>query len=303
MVLFTQADIAAQNELFTVIASMGKVFLCGKDTTRWMPLAAGSRIFRGDRIKTGENSYLGLCHTNGRTFEIQKEGLYNADELSGKLTAENTSVTKKLTDFLLDEIVVKNKSKNMKYISAVARENLTYIDKDFPTFTVVMDSTVTFRWFPAKDIHTYAFRLLSPSKGTVIIKETADTSITLNIEELNLEPDKVYSWSVFNPEDPAFSSDSSGIMTFSRSELKSMQDSLSELSSDLSDNVSPLSRIMIATFFENNRMNLNALEYYEKSLEYTGQVPEFQKKYLLFLIRTGLYKRAQLMSEKWNVEN
>jgi hypothetical protein len=174
---------------------------------------------------------------------------------------------------------------------------------DFPAFTVIMDSNVTFRWYPAKEIHTYAFRLLNPSKGTVIIKETADTALTLNIEELNLEPGKHYSWFVFNPEDPSVSSDSSQIMTLSRSETEAIKDSLAELSSDLPDKMSPLSQIITATFFENNKLNLNALEYYERSISYTGHVPEFQKKYLLFLIRAGLYKRAQTLSEKWNIEN
>lgn len=303
LAICAEAEISAQSALFTVIASGGEVFLSGKDTSRWVQLTTGSRVFKGDRIKTGDNSYLGLCYTNGRTLEILKEGTYNADELSEKLAAENTSVTKKLTDFLLGEIVVKNKGKDMKYISAVARENLTYIDMDFPAFTAVMDSAVTFRWYPAKDIHTYAFRLLNPKGATVLIKETADTSITLNIEELNLEAGKQYSWFVFNPEDPSFSSDSSRIMTLTKSEIEAIKDSLEELSSDLSDKMSPLSQIMAATFFENNKLNLNALELYESSITYTGRVPEFQKKYLLFLIRAGLYKRAQILSEKWNIEN
>ncbi|HEX2961874.1 MAG TPA: hypothetical protein VHO43_08805 [Ignavibacteriales bacterium] len=303
LALGSEAELSAQDALFTVIASSGKIFLCGKDTSRWTELSAGSRIFKGDRIKTGDNSYLGLCHMNGRTLEILKGGIYNADELSERLAAENTSVTKKLTDFLVGEIIVKNKSKNMKYISAVARENLTFIDKDFPAFTVVMDSSVTFRWYPAKDVPSYAFRLMNPSGGTVLIKETTDTLITLNLEELNLEPGRSYSWLVFNPENPAISSDSSRIMILSRSELESIRDSLQELESDLSDTLSPLNQIMIATFFENNRMNLKALEYYEKSISYTGQVPEFRKKYLLFLIRAGLFKRAQTLSEKWNIDN
>lgn len=303
LILYTEKDIFSQGELFTVIASSGKVFLCGKDTTRWIQAATGSRVFKGDRIKTQDNSYLGLCHTNGRTLEILKEGIYMADDLSGKLAAENTSVTKKLTDFLVGEIVIKNKSKSMKYISAVARENLTYIDKDFPAFTAVMDSSVTFRWYPARNIGTYAFRLMSPSGGTVLIKETTDTLIQVNIEELKLEPGKVYSWLVFNPEDPAVTSDSSRIITLSKSELEALRDSLADLESDLPDRMSPLNQIMIATFFENNKMNLNALDYYERSISYTGQVPEFQKKYLLFLIRAGLFKRAQILSEKWNVEN
>lgn len=303
LAMFAEAEISAQSALFTVIASGGKVFLSGRDTSQWIQLTAGSRVFKGDRIKTGDNSYLGLCHMNGRTLEILKEGVYKADELSEKLAAENTSVTKKLTDFLVGEIVTKNKGKDMKYISAVARENLTYIDKDFPAFTFVMDSSVTFRWYPAKDVHTYAFRLLNPSGGTVLIKETSDTSITVNIEELNLEPEKHYSWFVFNPENPEVSSDSSYIMTLTRSGLEALKDSLAELRNDLSDRMSPLNQIMIATFFENNKMNLNALEYYERSAVYTGHVPEFQKKYLLFLIRAGLFKRAQILSEKWNIEN
>lgn len=300
---FTETDIPAQDLLFTVIASSGKVLFCGRDTSQWTALTTGSRIFRGDRIKTTENAYLGLCFKNGRTIEITKEGLYMADELSEKLSAENTSVTKKLADFLISEIVTKNKNKDMQYISAVARQNLTFIDKDFPAFSVITDSAVTFRWYPAKDVKTYAFRLLSPSSGTVLLKETPDTSVTLNIRELNLEAGKCYRWYVFNPEDPAVSSDSSCIMTLPRSEMQTIEDSLSEIRNDLSDNGSPLNQIMIATFYENNKMNLTALECYERAILNTGQIPEFRKKYLLFLIKAGLFKRAEMLSEKWNIDN
>lgn len=299
---FLGAGTSAQDELFTVIACSGKVFLSGSDTSRWTLLSTGGKVLKGNRIKTGNNCYLGLCHINGRTLEILKAGLFSADELSENLKAENNSVTKKLTDFLVNEIVVKNKSKEMKYISAVARQNLTYIDKDFPVFSVIIDSTVTFRWYPAKDVRLYAFRLLGPSSNTVLIKETPESTLSVNIAGLNLEPGKPYRWLVFNTEDPSVSSDSSVIMVLSRSDLAAINDSLEALRSDLSDSLSPLQQIMEATFFENNKMNLKALECYNHAISLTEQVPEFQKKYLLFLLRAGLFRRAQVLAEKWNIE-
>ncbi|MGE5401259.1 MAG: hypothetical protein ACM3S2_12710 [Ignavibacteriales bacterium] len=303
LILFPDVLCLGQDYLFTVIASSGKVLFSSKDRDNWTPLTAGSKLLRGDRIKLEDSCYLGLCYFNGRTLELAGEGLYLADALSDNLAGENTSVTKKFTDFIMNEIIVKNKSKDMKYLSAVARQNLTYIDKDFPSSTILIDSIVTFRWYPVKNTKVFAFRLMSPASRTVLLHEVQDTSVTVNISPLNLQPDSCYMWYVFDPENPALTSDSGCIRVPSMAYMKNIQDSLRELKNDLTDEKSPLNQIIIATFFENNHMALNALEHYDKALPYFNQIEEFQKKYILFLIKTGLFKRADIMMEKWNTAN
>jgi hypothetical protein len=302
MMLFPEGNLLAQKWLFTVIASSGRILYSSKSLSQWTDLTTGNKLFPGDSIKLEVDSYLGLCYQNGRTMEVTKPGTYSVDNLAKKLISENSSVTKRMTDYLINEMLVKNRTKEMKNIAGVVRQNLTYIDKDFPASAVLVDSLVTFKWFPVKEVNTYILEIQNPERKTIVLEQTKDTSIQLNIEQLNFEPDNCYVWFVFSAEDSSVCSDTSCIKVITKSRYKEMQDSLKDILSDLSDSYdSPLNQMILATFFENNNMSLKALEHYQKAIQYSGQVEEYQKKYLLFLTKVGLYRRAQIMMQKWNI--
>ncbi|MGE5680800.1 MAG: hypothetical protein ACM34K_07960, partial [Bacillota bacterium] len=261
----------------------------------------GSKLFSGDKVKLEDNSYLGLCYVKGRTLEVTTPGEFNVDDLAKNLTAENSSVTKRMTSYIINEMIIKNKTKEMKNMAGVVRQNLAYIDKDFPNSTIVIDTLVTFRWFPAKEAKSYAFEIRNPSSKAVFLKETEDTSVTVNVLDLELEPGKCYYWFVYDPENQSVASDSNCIMVMNKAAYQSITDSVRQLRSDLSDPRSPLNQIIIASFYENNNMYLNALSYYQNAMKYLGTVEEFQKKYILFLMKAGLFRRAQITLENWNL--
>lgn len=291
----------SQQPLFTVIASGGKALYLSRNLTDWTDIVTGSRLYQGDRIKLDSGGYLGLCCTNGRTVELTSPGIFDATELSKNLASENNSITKKWTEYILNEMVTKNRTKEMKTLAGVVRHSLAYIDKDFPASTYVGDRKVEFRWYPAEGAVSYIFEIMNPDGRTVLMGGTPDTCITVDLEELDLVPGICYSWYVADDSNETAVSDTGCIKVMPRADMTELDEGVLELTNDLRDSESPLNQMIIGSYYEDKGMYKDALYHYEKALEKGDGIEDYRKKYILFLMRAGLFRRAHIMMERWNV--
>ncbi|MGE5498135.1 MAG: hypothetical protein ACM3Q2_08700, partial [Syntrophothermus sp.] len=278
LMLSPAINLYPQQPLFTVIASGGKALYLSHNLADWTDITTGSRLYQGDRIKLDSGGYLGLCCTNGRTVELNSPGIFEAGELSKKLAAENNSITKKWTEYILNEMVTKNRTKEMKTLAGVVRHSLAYIDKDFPASTYVGGRSVEFRWFPAEEATSYIFEIMNPEGRTILMGGTPDTSITVDLEALDLVPGICYSWYVSDGGNEAAVSDTGCIKIMPRAEMIELDESLLELTNDLRDSESPLNHMIIGSFYEDKGMYTDALFHYEKAIEKGSGIEDYRKK-------------------------
>lgn len=289
-----------QENLFTVLASKGDNRVKHLSQEQTLLLQTGSKIIKGDLVSLAPNGYMVLVNKAGGTVELKTAGNYEAEKLSGSLKTKNSHISKRITDFILSEGISSKNSKNMKYAGSITRANGETIDVDFPASTTLMDSSVRFGWYRNNDNTAYIFKLLNSSNTAVFLKETTDTSITINLEALNLRKAKDYKWLIYQSQNNNKSSDTSLIRVPSRYEFASLSDSLKLLESELDSSNGIVNNIILASFCESHNLNYKAMEYYEQVFNMNNDIKEFNQKYLHFLINHGLTRKAQIIYSKEN---
>src|SRR5690606_10031387 len=101
----------AQEVAFKTLANKGQNAVeRGSNPGTFEPLKMGTPIYKNDKIVVGANSYLGLASTAGKTVELKSEGVYNVTDLSGNLTADNSSITSKYIAYVFSDLAKGNAS-------------------------------------------------------------------------------------------------------------------------------------------------------------------------------------------------
>jgi tetratricopeptide (TPR) repeat protein len=283
----------SQNELFTVLAAGGKILLKKVNTQEWKNITTGQKIFLGDSIKISSNAYIGLAHKSLNTLELNKAGLYFADSLAEQLDTSQKSVSKKLVAFIIDEMADKKKGSNeMRTLGAVVRLSKNKIDVNLPTHACLFDTTFKFTWYPSTKTSNYVFQLLNPSFKTIYMKEISDTSLSLDLQSLNLQSTETYNWLVFDPENKEVLSDTIKFNVLSKARKESIVNDVYLLSLERNDEKNILDHLILASYYKNNKLYLEALKEYKSILKIKPDVDEFWESYLQFLIDIGLKREA-----------
>jgi len=297
-----QSYLAAQQTKFTVIAVSGEVSLRISANDNFKPIVTGSKISEGD-IKLSGNAYLALVHTNGKSFEFKKEGLYKTTDIEKMILPNNVSSSRKLVNYLADKITsTAADSKEMKLLGAVVRTKLGTIELASPNESSVFDTTVTFRWFGNKGTKNYIFRLINSHNHTVYMQEIKDTAFTLNLQELNLEKSTRYKWFLYSNGDENVCSDTAGFLVIDDLQKRFLYDSLSTVISDKEASPSAIGALLTARFFEEYKFQYEADKYYSKGVFLAPTVKEYSLNYVNFLISAGMERKAIMVLNQFHKE-
>ena len=283
----------SQHELFTVLAVGGKVFLKKANMLEWKNINTGQKLFSGDSIKINSDGYIGFAHRSLSTLELNKSGSYFADSLAEQLDTSQKSVSKKLVAFIIDEMADKKKGSNeMRTLGAVVRLSKNKIDVNLPTDVCLFDTTFQFSWYPNAKTEKYVFQLLNPAFKTIYMKEISDTSLSLDLQTLNLQSTETYNWLVFDPQNKEVLSDTIKFNVLSKARKESIMNDVYLLSLEKNDEKNILDHLMLASFYKNNKLYLEALNEYKNILSIMPNVDEFWESYLQFLMDIGLKREA-----------
>ena len=102
--LIFASNVAAQEEMFKVLASKGTNKVIGIGSTEAKPLLIGKKLYKGDKITLSEGCYLGLAHKSGKTIELKKSGTFEVAKLSSEVLSQNATLGKKYVDYVVSEI-------------------------------------------------------------------------------------------------------------------------------------------------------------------------------------------------------
>lgn len=293
--------VQAQKELFKVVASTGNIQVLTHPNNPWINVVAGNKLNDGDRIRLIGQGYLSILHTSGKALELRKEGNYSISELSKNINLSTSGISQRFANYVLKEISkVDNNNfsgsitKQMAITGAVERSTSDYaIQINMPKNTNLIDTVVTLAWQKIKDTDLYLITLSDKFAKIVFTRELTDTVFSLNVKNLNLEPEDYYYWSVASKNNPKLISSEYTLNILSMKTQRALNDTLDVLARELGDNKSAISNLILASFYEQHKIMNRAMDSYKEAIRLEPNSDDYKKAFALFLIRNGLFDQAR----------
>ena len=251
-------------------------------------------------VRLDKNSYVALMFNDGRTMEIQDEGIFEINDLEQNMKHSKIFVTQKFANFVAQEIITdKSEKKDMKTFAAVVRVKPNHIDVAIPSFTSVLDPVIDFSWYSYPSTEQYIFSILNSSGTTIFMDLVDDTTYTIDMDKLKLNRGTVFKWYVFDADYPKIVSDTNAVNVISFDNRALILDTLQMLNEEIESNETPLSVLSLCSFFERNNLNVEALNQFSKAILLAPESEEYKNLFAKFLLKHKLYVRAsELIAEK-----
>jgi len=286
------ASVFAQDVAFKALASSGETTIERSAAPGvYEPVKMGTPVYKNDKIIMGANGYLGLTSTAGKTVQLKGEGIYPVNDLSGELKADQSDIASKYIAYIFDGMKKGSSSisSNMSLTGSVERSlGNAGINLFLPESTKIKsDKVSTLNWVANADATSYKVVLLNLFDEEVFATETNKTTAEINFGTLDLNPDEIYKLSVKDNNNQKVHS---GVVT-----LQILNDDeLNKLTADFAaiEAAAPgddaISNLVKASFYEQNGMYMEAVEYFEKAIKAAPEVTEYKKVYENFKNKTGI---------------
>lgn len=284
--LLVGASVHGQGYTFKVLANKGANEV--KSGNEWKPLKTGASLKNGDELKLSENAYLGLVHNSGKTLELKEAGNHKISELASKMNTGGTNVASKYADFVLSKMSADKKSNRLSATGAVHRAVVnSSINIYMPNSVDVFNDKALIEWGAVEGENVFIVKVVNMFGDELLIGESASNRymLDLNNEKLIKEAALLVTVSVKDNED--MKSEEVAIKRLPTDKAEIVRTNLSELM-DAVDTQSALNNYILAGFYEENRLLLDALFYYEEAMNLAPDVESFKEAYEEFLFRNGL---------------
>jgi len=276
----------AQTEMFKVLASKG-TNKATSNNTDWKPIKVGDKLLQQEKITLDENSYLALAYSNGKTIELKQKGTYEVAKLADELKAQNSSVSKKYVDFVVGEMtnqnedIAKNRHKYMAVTGSVERGGYAITLKS-PTESFVLSAPIRVQWKESKGVKTYVVVVCNLFEEVLLQQETSDSSAVLDLSKIKPSEQKNLLWWVYAKGNTNVTSNKITLKFYPESKSAELNKEVAELKKDLTQQ-SALNKIVLASFYEQNKLTLNAMENYQEAIVMEPEVEDYKALYGKFL--------------------
>lgn len=304
IVLFASSILSfAQDEIFKVLINKGSNKVITAPSNSSQDLIVGKKIFATDKIVLATGGYLGLTHKSGKTIELKTPGTYEVSKLKDQVASQNASVSSKYVNYIADQIIDNNESmsanryKHMAVTGSVERGT----DKIKPMTlnqSIVLDELILIKWNKVKIdsqfAKTYVVTFMNMFDETLTVKETTDTQLVINLSKLNIKTVKNIVWFVkVKDSNPVVQSDKYSLQYIGdEKKATDLHNQFSSLKTELSEQTA-LNKLILASFFAENNLPLNAMNYFEEAIKLEPEVDEYKIVYGKYLSDTGLSKSTK----------
>lgn len=278
---------------FKVLANKGENEVYPKSAeTIWEPLKTGAALNEGDKIKVGENAYVGLMHKSGETIELVAAGEYKISELLN-MVAGNGSVAGKYADFVLsrmtnvEEDINENHRKHLKVTGAVERSLLSAIQVMMPTSAEVLNDNAMIKWDNIAPESGYVLTFTNMFDKVIMTQESTTPYFNIDLNDPKFSDEKLVIFRVKVKGDESKISDKYGIKRVPAQEAASIKKDLEALKAELQEDTA-LDKLILASFYEQHNLLVDALASYEAAISLHPEVKEFEVAYEQFKYRNGL---------------
>jgi len=288
--LFLSTALFAQDYEFRVMMNKGDNQVKAQSGA-WEALKSGARLNKGAEVKLADGGYLGLVHKSGKTLEVKDAGTYKIDDLSSQVGAGSTSITSKYADFVMAKMSEDSKEENRrKYASVTGAVERAADDSGIkvlmPTSADVYTTSPILAWNPVEQ-KKYKVDLKNMFDKSLESFETTESWIKLNLDDPKLAKEPMIIVSVSLADNETVNSGDYGIKKVTPTEAQSFEDELTELKSALTEE-SSLNRVILAEFFEQNDLIVDALTNYMIAIQLSPDVDYFKEAFDEFKLRNNL---------------
>lgn len=282
---------------FNVMASKGDVQIFAKSSKSWSKLNTGAKIQSNEKIKIGNNSYLGLVHKSGKTIELKQSGEFTTEQPATKTNTSKSSVAQKLGNYIVNQLNdTKSQSdyrEGMETTGAVERSmdkmtadpaNAT-IELNSPRKICLKSNNVNLSWKEVPKAKSYKLFIRDRFDREVYSSEVKNSNVNLDANALKLEKDTFYFWHVALSNDANVKSPDCTFSVLSNSQIDKITSDVAELKKELGDDTSALNKIVIGNYYEMNNLYEDANKLYKDASEANPEVSEYKEIYNRFLKR------------------
>jgi len=276
--VFGQGDYA-----FKVLANKGANEIKSGDT--WMAVKTGASLKASDEIKLSENSYIGLVHATGKPLELKAAGQYKVADLASKV-ATGTSVLNKYTDFILSSNSAEAKKNRLSATGAVHRGEKTmkvYLPEN--NNADVYNNFAIVNWEKANGPYVVTLKNMFDDELAVI--ETPETSAQIDLSDPKYAGESAILVEVKSKGDGKLKSDQYLLKKLSPAQSEKIKKEMSEFSADISEET-PLNKLILAGFYEEHKLYIDAITAYEQAIKMAPDVPSYKEAYDEFLLRNKM---------------
>jgi hypothetical protein len=289
-VMFLGSQVWAQD--FKVLSSQGNNNFKGSKNRVW----AGSSLKTSDVIEVGSNSYLGLMHIKtGKTIEIKKSGTYPMGSLVPKVG--NSSLVAKYGNFVGEEMVKvekqninKNHRKYMAVTGAVTRERtlggssktITLLSQDKET---LFNPVLNLNWITEDNGEKIKYYIIVSNLNSeqVAWYETEENKISIDLSNLKRAKDNELDFVItISNANNANHKSVLNVSVLGKNEANQIQKEIGDFKPE-----NPLDYLLLAKFFEDKKLNLDALTCYQKALS-LQKSNDYEIAYKEFLVRNKM---------------
>lgn len=285
LLVFLSGVAVGQGYTFKVLANKGDNKV--KSGADWQPLKTGASLQSTDELIVSENAYLGLVHSTGKTMELKTAGTHKVADLAEKISANGSSVASKYADFVLSKMSAEGKKNRLSATGAVHRGTGDEINIYIPNSAGVYNEKAIIRWANVEGEETYVVSVNNMFGDELLTVETDKTSFELDLSSDAIAKENVVLLSVSSKEDETVKSNTHAIKRVIGTDAEKVKNSLNELLAGVEE-MSALNHYILAGFYEENGLLVDALTSYEKAIEMSPEVESFQEAYDEFLLRNGL---------------
>lgn len=287
--LMSASLISAQDYSFKVLANKGSNEVKTGET--WQPLKTGASLRSSDEVKLADNAYIGLVHKSGKPMELKTAGNYKVAELDAKV-GTGSSVLNKYTDFILSSNSAESKKNKLSATGAVHRATETAAIQVFlpdNQHSGVYNNIAVINWDGSKVAGPYVVTLKNLFEEELAKIETPETSIQIDLTQQKLATENAIMITVSSKADAKLASSQHLIKKLSTQDKEKIKTSLTEVMGELQDET-PLNKFILAGYFEENNLLIDAITAYEQAIKLAPDVPSYEEAYDEFLIRQKLKK-------------
>ena len=270
---------------FKVLAFDGSVSYKDIDTGEWLPVDVGTRLTERSMVKVDAHSYLGLIHTSGKTYTLQK-GTYEIDRLADKFHDQSTGIATKYADLFIEKTKTNITAKPKDKERSVEERELKML---LPSSVDVFSPEVILRWKDKEEMdQQYEVVFKNMFDEVIMVREAEGTRLVLNFDDKKIARERLLIVSVHKKNQKSLQSSDYGIKQMTDEEAKLIEEELEELKLELTGQEAILDMLILASFYEQNNLLADALTTYERVIELAPDVEAFKTAYDQFVFRNGL---------------
>jgi hypothetical protein len=273
---------------FKVLANKGGNEFKSADV--WQPIKTGAVLKETDEIKLVENSYLGLVSSSGKALELKIAGIHKVSQLVASLGG-GTTVLQKYTDFILSSNSAEAKKNRLSATGAVHRGEVKPIHLLLPEnqHSALFNTTAIISWENTKIAGPYVLTVMNMFDDVLDKIETPETNFIVNFANPKFAGQSALIIQVNSKTDTREISKQHLIKRLSPSEQENIRKSLEAISSEVSEPTA-LNKLILAGFYEENRLLIDAITSYEEAIKLAPDVPSYQEAFDEFLLRNNIMR-------------